>query len=192
MVGERSLVVVVAAEDALAGATLDAAELLDVDVDELAGSGALVPHGRLQPDPAEPAQPAAGQDNRHGRERHRERLRDLGRGHPQLPQRHDRLDTLRRRAVDHPPRRRGAIAHAPLTLEPIAPHPLTSAAHADTGGRGRRRQRPPLHNHPLGQHPTATPAESRVSVKPHPVSSLGLSCPGQRSASKEARMNQRA
>ncbi len=44
------------AGDALAGAALDAAELLDIDVDELARPSPFVALSRLKPDPAQAAQ----------------------------------------------------------------------------------------------------------------------------------------
>jgi len=70
-----------AAAPALADAALDPAELLDVDVHELAGSRALIAHAWLASDPSQPAHPDPGQDPGDGRERHRERLGDLGAGH---------------------------------------------------------------------------------------------------------------
>ncbi len=73
------------AADALAGAALDPSELLDVDVDELARPRALIPARLLEPEPAEPADTLPLQDGRDSRERHRKRLSDLGRGHPQPP-----------------------------------------------------------------------------------------------------------
>src|SRR5512133_535634 len=57
---------------------LDAAELLDIDVHELARTLTLVPQRRLEPDAAEPPHPAATQHDRDGRKRHRKRFRDLG------------------------------------------------------------------------------------------------------------------
>src|SRR5260221_14565557 len=73
-------------------------------------------------------------------------------------------------------RRRRAIQQPKLALCEIAPHPLASAADADLGGRGRLAQRPlPIHN-PTAQPATAFQTESSVSVKLHPVSSLGLRC----------------
>jgi hypothetical protein len=54
------------ADHTLAGAALDAAQLLDVDVDQLAGALAFVATGRLEAQPAELAHPDAGQDARHG------------------------------------------------------------------------------------------------------------------------------
>jgi hypothetical protein len=59
-----------ACADALAGATLDPAKLLDVDVDELAGSSPLVADRMLEPEPAEPADSVALEHDRDGRERH--------------------------------------------------------------------------------------------------------------------------
>jgi hypothetical protein len=67
---------------AFAGTAFDPAELLDVDVHELAGPAALVAQRLLEADPAEPAEPEPGQDPRDRRERHRERLGDLRRRHP--------------------------------------------------------------------------------------------------------------
>ena len=74
----------------------------------------------------------------------------------------------------------------------VAADPLTRTAHADTGGLGRRRQRPTLINDTPRKLAPSAPTERRVTVQIHPGPSLGLSCLGQRSASKAARMNQRA
>src|SRR5437763_417440 len=56
-----------------------------------------------------------------------------------------------------------------------ATHPLTGAADADLGGRGRLAHRPSLLEHPTAELPTTFQTERSVSVKLHPVSSLGLS-----------------
>jgi hypothetical protein len=58
-----------AAEDALAGAALDASELLDVDVDQLARPLALIALRGLHPQPAQPTHPDPGQDPRHRQDR---------------------------------------------------------------------------------------------------------------------------
>src|SRR5207248_1219196 len=76
-------------------------------------------------------------------------------------------------------------------LQPIPEHPLARAAQADTSGLSRRRQRPSLNDNPPRQTTPALPTESRVTVKPHPVSSLDWGA-WQLPASKETRMNQRA
>jgi len=85
-VGVGAVVVLLSVADAPAGAAFDPAELLDVDVHELASPRALVALRLLESDPAEPAHPLPLQDRRHRRERHRERLSDLSCCHPQLPQ----------------------------------------------------------------------------------------------------------
>jgi hypothetical protein len=67
--------------------TVDATELLDVDVQQLAGVAALVAVGRLKRvKSAELAQADALEDRRDGRQRHAQALGDLARGHPQPAQ----------------------------------------------------------------------------------------------------------
>lgn len=99
----------------------DLAEFLDVDVNELAGTLALVALNGLQAEPAEAPHPDPGQDSRDRRERHPERLGDLGTAQAQTAQRRDRLDTLLVGAVGDPVRRRGAIQQAALALSPVPP-----------------------------------------------------------------------
>ena len=74
-------------------------------------------------------------------------------------------------------RRRGAITQPSVSLSNVATHPFASAADADAGGLGRRRQRPLPINHSQTELATAFQTERRVSVQIHPVSSLlGLRC----------------
>jgi hypothetical protein len=80
------------ARDAVAGPA-DAAELLHVDVDELAGTLLLIAVRRLERlQPPQLAEPDPGQDPRDSRGRHRQRLCDLGADHPQAPQCRDHSD----------------------------------------------------------------------------------------------------
>jgi hypothetical protein len=73
----------------------DPAELLDVDVDQLARPLALVAVGRLRRiESAAPAEADPRQPPRDGRERHAEDLGDLGSGHPQSPQCLDRRQAI--------------------------------------------------------------------------------------------------
>jgi hypothetical protein len=65
------------AVDAVARATLDAPELLDVDVDQLSGTLTLIALRRLQAQPAELAHPDPREDARDRRGRHPQRLGDL-------------------------------------------------------------------------------------------------------------------
>jgi hypothetical protein len=108
-----------------------------------------------------------------GRQRHPQRLGDLRTGEPQPPQTSDRLDPLLAGAMRDRPRRGGPIVQPELALGPIAPYPLARAADTDSGGLGRLRHRPfPAHN-PTTELSAAFQTERRVSVKLHPVSSLG-------------------
>jgi len=92
--------------NALACTALDAAELLDVDVDQLAGTPTLIAVGRLgRLQPRELAQPDAQQHRRDRRQRHPQTERDLRPSHPQPAQQHDRLDELVGSAMRDRPRR---------------------------------------------------------------------------------------
>jgi hypothetical protein len=164
------------ATDAPAGASFDPGELLDVDVDELTRPRALVADWLLESESAELAHPAPGQNPRHRRERHPERLRDLGRCKAKPTQLRDHLHTVMRGAIRDMPRRRGVITQTGQTVEPVAPDPLTSATDAHTRSRSRRDNRPTFINHELAEPSPASPTESGVSVQVHPVTSLGPSC----------------
>jgi hypothetical protein len=167
---------VLAPGDAVSGAALDAPELVDVDVDQLAGMAALVAVRRLRwLQPRQLAQPDPRQDARHRGERHREHLGDLRPGHAQPPQRGDRLHAVLAGSRRLARRRRRAIAQARLALGPVAAHPLAGGADAHFGGLGRLRERPLLLDDALAEHQALLQAERRVSVQHHPVPSLGLS-----------------
>ena len=102
------------AGDALAGAAVNAPELLDIDMDQLARTLAFVSLGRLQAEPAETAHPDPGQDARDRRERHPQQLRDLRAREAQSPERGDRLDPSLIGPVGHRLRRRAAIQQTAL------------------------------------------------------------------------------
>jgi hypothetical protein len=159
----------------MSGAARDPAELLDVDVDQLARARALVALGRLEPQAPELAHPDPRQHPRDRRERHPEHLGDLGAREAQTPQRRDRLQTPLVGAVRDPPRSRRPIEQAQLALGPLTAHPLRGRALAHLGGRGRRAERPRLLDNAPAKLATLDQTESGVSVKLHPVSSLGLS-----------------
>jgi hypothetical protein len=112
-----------AAADALARPTLDAAQLLDVDMDQLPGPGALIALNGLQAESTELAQSDPRQDPRDRGERHPEALGDLGGGHPQPPQRSDRLDPALISAVGDDHRRRRAIQQTGRPVGPVTPQP---------------------------------------------------------------------
>jgi hypothetical protein len=113
----------------------DAAELLDVDVDQLARPLALVAVGRLERfQPAELAEPDARQDPLHRRERHAQAFRDLLAGHPHTAQRRDRRNAILRSGVGLPPGRGGSVEQPGLALLAKAAHPLQCGPLAHLGG----------------------------------------------------------
>jgi hypothetical protein len=138
--------------DAMPGAALDAPELLDVDVNELAWALALVALGGLQPEPAEPAHPDPGQNARDRRAGHVQDLGDLGAAETQPPQRRDRLDPPLVGAIGDQTRRRAAIHQPQITLDAIARDPLRARPRAHLSGRGGLCHRPALLEHP-NNHP---------------------------------------
>src|SRR5919109_4149213 len=162
------------AGDAVPGALrADPSELLDVDVDELARLLAFIALRGLGAEPTELAHPDPGQDARDGRARHAQRLGDLRAGEPQPSERRDHLDTLLAGAMRDRPGRTRVIVQPELALDPESGHPFTCAADTDPGGPGRLRQRPLLLDDLAAQLTTTLQTERRVSVKLHPVSSLG-------------------
>jgi hypothetical protein len=104
-VGAGQALVACDAGDALACAAGDAAELLDVDVDQLAGTVTLVASGGLHAETAKPAHPDPLQDPRDGRDRDAQQLGELRRSEPQPPQRSEQLHELLVGAVVDPSRR---------------------------------------------------------------------------------------
>jgi hypothetical protein len=138
---------------ALASAAVDAPELFDIDVHELAGPLALIALGRLQAQSSQPAHPDPGQDPRHRRERHAQQLRDLKTGEPQSAQRGDRLDPPLAGAIGHHIRRRAAIQQTALSAAAVTGHPLPTGSWTGfRGGRGSL-DRPALLDDPQ-HHPT--------------------------------------
>src|SRR5215213_9987858 len=168
------IVAALIAGDPLAVTILDATELLDVNMDQLAGTFALVALSGLQAKPAELAHPDPRQDARHRRKRHVEHLGDFGARHPQSSERGDRLDASLVGAIGQVRWRRRAIEQAELALPPVTGQPFARGAVTDSGRHGGLRQRPPRQLDPLDQQLASFDAQTRVSVQLHPVSSLGL------------------
>src|SRR5712691_6151992 len=144
-------------------------------MDQLAWPLALVASCGLEAKTAEPAHPDPGEDPRDGRERHPQGLGDLRTREAQPPQGGDRLHALLAGAMRDRVRGRRAVEQAELAVGAVAPHPLARAADADLRGLSCLRQRPLLINYAPAQKPTSIQTERSVSVKIHPVSSLGLS-----------------
>jgi hypothetical protein len=166
----------------------DLAQLLDVDVDQLARALSLIAIRRLDRlQSREPAEADPPQPTRDGRERQTEALCDLSRGHPQASQRLDRLDAVCRQLRGPRLGRRTAVEQARLSLGSPAGEPLGGGAPAHSGGLGRLREQP-LSFEALYEQAPAFRAGTGITVQLHPVSSLSLggSTPP---AFKEARMN---
>ena len=164
-----------AATNALAGAAFDPTELLDVDVQELARPRALVPERLLEAKPSELAHPDPGQDPE-----------TVESAIPSVSAISAAVKRSRRSfaiASTHSgavrlATGRGAEERSTSSgpFKPVAADPLPHTTDADTNSRRRRSHRPTLIDDQLAQPPRAIPAESRVSVKIHPESSLGPSC----------------
>jgi hypothetical protein len=102
----------------------DAPELLDVDVDQLAGHHAFVAVVGLRAAKTRQApHSAALEDRGDGGMRHPERFGDLGGREAQLTQRADRVLAFSRRLVWNSPRCRGPIGELVIAVA-VAAHPL--------------------------------------------------------------------
>jgi hypothetical protein len=133
---------------------LEAAELLDVEVDQLAGVGALVaPDRRGRRQVLEPAQPAPAQDAADGGRLDADLPGDLVTGPALAAQRGDLLDGGVRRRLAQPTGPRGAIDQPcrALGLEALAPFAHGLDVDAQGRGHGLRRLSPDQHaSHELG------------------------------------------
>ncbi len=159
----------------MAGAILDPAELLDVDVDQLARTLLLIAADlldRLQATELAEADPLQHRRDRRGR--HLEELGDLRTGQADSPQRLDRLNAIWGRAVVDVLGRRGAVKQAGLAFGELAADPLAAAPLAHSGGLSRLHERATLLDHSSDHDFSALRAEGRVSVQLHPVFSLDL------------------
>jgi hypothetical protein len=116
------------AGDAVAN-RLDAAELLDIDMDQLAGPLALVAHRRwFRFERRQPAQPDPAQELAHRRDRHAELPRDRRAAQPLSPQPLDLDNPLGRGAVPAALWRRTVISQGRRTATEIAGQPMVGAA----------------------------------------------------------------
>ena len=148
----------------------DPAELLDVDVDQLTGPGALIAADRLRwLQAGELAEADPLEHGRDGRGRHLQGLGDLRAGQPHPPQSGDRLHALGRGGVVDVLWRGAAVQQPSLAIGPVAAHPFAGRLRAHSGGLGRLRERDPILEHSLDHDRSPLRAEGRVSVKLHPV-----------------------
>jgi hypothetical protein len=140
------------AEGPPAAASRDRAELLDVDVDQLAGPGAFVAADDLPAGPVQPGQPrhrVPDQHPVHGGRVEPEDPGDPSRAEPAVPaQSHDRRLQQRIGARGTRPGPRRAVQQAGAALGPVAGQPLVGGrardAHLSGHLRGRATRRDPL------------------------------------------------
>jgi hypothetical protein len=118
----------VIAGDAVADA-VDAAELFGIDVDQLAGTLALVADcRRLRVEMAQATQPEPAQHHANRRARHGELASDLRAGHALPAQPLDLGNPLGRHRSAVSSGRRAPVAQHPLAARPIPPQPMVRAA----------------------------------------------------------------
>ena len=162
-----------AAGDAMTDA-LDSAELLGVDVQQLAWVLALISndHGRriegFQAVEAEPPQ-----HSRHRRDRHGELPSDRRGTHPLAAQSLDLGNAIRRRAalVDG---RRAPVIEAPLAARPPTLQPFSNGLDADAELGGDTLPRLFLFDHAAHHEESTTRRRPRILVDVHPGLRLGL------------------
>jgi hypothetical protein len=122
---------------------LDAPELLDVEMDQLARVLALVAdHRGLGFERREAAEPAPAQDRADGRDRHPELAGDGRPGQPLAPQLLDRRHRPGREPGRAAMRPRGAVAQAGRALGGMAVAPLAHRLGINPQGGRHRRHRP--------------------------------------------------
>ena len=150
---EASLAAGAIAGDAVADA-VDAAELLGVDMDQLAGPGALVAHRRrLGFQRGEPAETEPAQHRPDGGNGHPERAGDPGAAPAQPAQSLDLRHSRRRQTVSAAPRRRAAVSQRR--------HPASAIACQPLGGGARRY---PCRNGRIAHPPTFLPDPANHEV----------------------------
>ena len=167
----------------------DDPELLDVHVHELARVAAFVAVGRAGGLAAGQASLAgASEHGRDGGDGHAQRLADLGGRHAQGAQAEDGAHPLGRRASGHAVGRRRAILEPRRSLPAVAGEPHVAPALAHAGGRGRRRERPSLLDHPPAHEQPGPGRRGGVSVELHPGLPEVEVASRQPQSSSEARM----
>jgi hypothetical protein len=154
------------AMDAMADAT-DAAQLLDVDVDQLARAISLISHDRfLRLEALEPRQPGAGQDACDGGRTQAHSGCDLRACLASAAQPQNLLDSLWMSLSRHPHRPGTAIDEGRLAGLSISPLPLKRRPPRYTGRLGGPRHGHPSEN-PLNQKQSTGWATSGILVKLH-------------------------
>ena len=148
----------------------EAGELLDVEVDELAGACALVaPHRLARLERRQAAQAEPGEMTGHGAARQVQTLGDLLAGHPVLAaQPDDHVEPGRRQLVGDQVRRRAAVLQPGQRRRAEAGEPLAHGALADLEGARRGGHGPPLLEHATHHHGSTKRRGAGILVGVHP------------------------
>jgi hypothetical protein len=145
----------------------DPALLLDIDVDQLPGTVALVAHhltgGPVQlPQPRELLAAQDGMDR--GRRLAEHPANAVGPDPAAEPAGHDQLLPRCRQPSWAVPRPRGPVSQPRFTFGTPTPQPLVGRGAADALGVGGHRHRPTLLDDPFHQQPTAQHAQFRPTM----------------------------
>jgi hypothetical protein len=175
--------------DAMAG-LVEAGELLDVEMDQIAGSGALVTaHRLLGRKRGQAVQAEAHELGGDGRAGQVKAACDFLAGHPALAQAHDQglpaLGDPRR----HMARPRRAIEQPERPFGAVSGEPFANRAHAHTGGLGRLGRAPAQLAHPLHHEGSTVGRGARILVTVHPGGSPVPAGFAHRSLRPPARVN---
>lgn len=148
---------------------IDAAKLLDVDVDQFARPLALVTHHRHpRIERGQLPQSAAAQHRSHARHRHVQLAGNRRAAHSLPPQALNLLDPFGVKTVLAAVRRRAAVGQRRLTPGPITGQPAIASPHRDPGRLGRIRYLPTLNLDPLHQQESTRRGQARILVDVHP------------------------
>jgi hypothetical protein len=146
---------------------LDAAQLLDIDVDELSGTVSLVTaDGFLGVEVLEPRETLLGQDAGHCGRTRSDTRGDLGSGLPTPAQSEDLLDDERRGLTRRTMGSRAAIHQRRRAVQLIATFPFRSGSAGNTGRLGGAGDGDTRLN-PLNQQHSTGRASSGILVKLH-------------------------
>jgi hypothetical protein len=148
---------------------VDAAELLGVDVEQLAGAGALVAnHGRPGLEGGEAAEAEAAQRQADGRAGPLQAARDLRPGQALAAQALDRGGDLGGQPAGRAGGRRAAVVEGALAARPPPRQPLVRGAHRHPGGQGGVLDPPAMLAHPRRQKDSTMHRHARILVNVHP------------------------
>jgi hypothetical protein len=155
------------AGDAVADA-FDPAELLGVDVEQLAGTGALLAdHGRPGLEGGEAAEAEAPQHQADGGDGPPQPARDLRAGQALPAQPLDRGGDCEGQPAGRAGGRRAAVMQGALAARPMPRQPLVRGAHRHPGSQGRVLDPPAMLAHPPDQKESTVDCHARMLVDVH-------------------------